>query len=163
MRRHIHTFWFLTLTAIIFAGCDLNPLSHSKILVSHMAVTDTSGQAISDIRSGEYFDVALTIVNKTGGDQKYHYGYPQASFQVVRVDSVHISSDYGCMYPLPRRSRTLEEGDVLVWRWRGPMQGCTEEKVNLEPGKYLILARPGLHFEKYGTLRPEYETIRIKP
>ena len=163
MRRHIHTFWVLTLTAIIFVGCDLNPLSHSKIVLSHMAVTDTTGQVISEIRSGEYFDVVLTIVNKTGSDQKYHYGYPQASFQVVRADSVHISSDYGCMYPQPWIGRTLEEGDVLVWRWRGPMQGCTDKKVNLEPGEYQVLARPELHFEKYGTLRPEYETIRIKP
>ncbi len=163
MRKHIHTFLFLTLTAIMFAGCDLNPLSHGKILVSYMAITDTTGQAISDIRSGEYFDVALTIVNKTGRDQKYHDRRPPVIFQVVRADSVHISSDYGCMYAQPLRIITLEEGDELIWRWRGPMQGCTDKKVNLEPGDYLVFARPGLHFEKYGSLRPEYETIRIKP
>jgi hypothetical protein len=151
MRRAI----ILIIMITIYYGCDIISTSSTKSLSTEFELTDTTGVVSREFQINESFDSYYRIINNTGEEQKYGYGYPQMYFEIIQNDSTVLTSVDGCVFPQPSFQSVLMPGDTLKGYWRGPQSICLENEITLQTGEYYLNVRSGYYFSEFGILHSD--------
>jgi hypothetical protein len=147
----------------IYIGCDIINTSDTIALKTEFVIKDTTSVHSNTFYSGEPFDVYYRIINNTGIEYGYEHENPSTFFEIVKDDSVYVTSIDGCVFTAPWHRRILMPGDTLKGYWRGPQPHCIDDIFVLQPGEYYVRVLPGYHFKEFGVIESEKKQINIIP
>jgi len=136
--------WILLTTLTLgVVGCDLGddqtptPL---EPLSATFRLTDTCGHEVTSFRSGEDFDISLSVVNTTSRRLTVYRGdsSPDVIFRILQADTVVATSIDGYAFAQVATIGYIEPGQALEGRWRAPNTHAQNPRIVLIPESYRV-------------------------
>ena len=144
--------FFLSLTFCVLA-CNQSTSPDDIVLRATFTLTDTLGQTVSQLHSGENFYLSFFLTNTSNDTLTYYRGSsaPPILFQIVKDDSVVASSADGYAFLMFVSQGRLAPEQKLDYDWKAPTTPPQYPKVVLEPGYY-----------KAAVLHPDFNEARTE-
>ena len=146
---------------VILASCT--DIGQPGSPTMNLRLIDRNGNEATVFRSGEDFDMRLTVTNQTGTTQSFTWGPPRFVFQVMVGDSLVSSSTDGFAFITIVERASLINGQSDSGIWRAPNSAATPGRIILPPGQYKAMARFGGVFDEFGVLPPKTMSFTVVP
>jgi len=142
------------LIAIFISSCNQSTSPSDKFLTATFTLTDTDGQTILQIHSGEEFKLAFTLTNTTKETLTFYRGStaPPVTFEITKNDSVIASSIDGYDFLAVVLGDSVAVGQSLQGEWQAPTTPAQNPKIILRPGSY-----------NAKVLFPDFKQAKINP
>jgi hypothetical protein len=152
----------ILLTFCVIACNQITSPDDNKLNASFI-MTDTLGQSVSQLYSGESFYLSFYLTNTGKETLTYYSGSsaPPIIFRITKDDSIAASSIDGYDFTMVVSEGRLEPDRKLDSNWKAPTTPAQSPKVILQPGKYMALVfYPNFNEAKINKILPiSFEVI----